>query len=172
MFQVEYASKAVEATGTVIALRGKDGVVFASENIITSKLHESSSYYRTHAVDTNIGIAFAGVVPDGLMIVNEARNIATDFRGKNGTTIPVKHLNARLAGVVHQFTLYGHQRPVGVSVLVGGYDPIDGPELYQIEPSAEAWGYHGAAAGKAKQNAHSELEKADVCTLIFGRLVA
>ncbi|KAA1413306.1 cytochrome P450, partial [Nocardioides humilatus] len=40
VFQVEYAAKAVENSGTVIGLRGKDGVVFAVEKLITSKLYE------------------------------------------------------------------------------------------------------------------------------------
>ncbi len=37
MFQIEYAQKAVENSGTSIAIRGKDGVVFAVEKIVTSK---------------------------------------------------------------------------------------------------------------------------------------
>ena len=38
LFQVDYAAKAVENAGTAVALRGKDGVVFAVEKIVTSKL--------------------------------------------------------------------------------------------------------------------------------------
>ena len=40
VFQIEYASKAVENSGTAIGIRGKDGVVFAVEKIVTSKLFE------------------------------------------------------------------------------------------------------------------------------------
>lgn len=40
VFQIEYAMKAVENSGTAIALRGKDGVVFAVEKLVTSKLYE------------------------------------------------------------------------------------------------------------------------------------
>merc|ERR1712137_822662 len=40
VFQVEYAQKAVENSGTSIALKGKDGVVFAVEKLVTSKLYE------------------------------------------------------------------------------------------------------------------------------------
>jgi len=36
VFQVDYAQKAVEASGTAIDIRGKDIVVFAIEKIITS----------------------------------------------------------------------------------------------------------------------------------------
>lgn len=43
VFQIEYALKAVENSGTAIALRGKDGVVFAVEKLVTSKLYEKVS---------------------------------------------------------------------------------------------------------------------------------
>ena len=40
VFQIEYAGKAVEISGTVVTIHGKDGVVFVVERIITSKLYE------------------------------------------------------------------------------------------------------------------------------------
>ena len=40
VFQIDYAAKAVDKSGTAVAIRGKDGVVFAVEKIITSKLLE------------------------------------------------------------------------------------------------------------------------------------
>ncbi len=41
---------------TLIALRGKDGIVLAVENIIPSKLHEPRSTHHLHAVEVNIGV--------------------------------------------------------------------------------------------------------------------
>ena len=56
VFQVEYANKAVEASGTIVALRCKDGVAFAVEKIVTSRLYESGSNKRIHNVDQHIGM--------------------------------------------------------------------------------------------------------------------
>lgn len=56
VFQVEYAMKAVENSGTVIGLKGKDGVVLAAEKIIMSKLHEPGSNRRIFNVDQHIGM--------------------------------------------------------------------------------------------------------------------
>lgn len=56
VFQVEYAGKAVENSGTVIGLRGKDGVVFAVEKLITSKLYEPKANKRIFDVDQHIGM--------------------------------------------------------------------------------------------------------------------
>ncbi|RCN24598.1 hypothetical protein ANCCAN_29704, partial [Ancylostoma caninum] len=40
IFQIEYAQKAVDNSGTMIALRGKNGVVTAVDKVITSKMYE------------------------------------------------------------------------------------------------------------------------------------
>lgn len=48
--------KAVENSGTVIGLRGKDGVVFAAEKIIMSKLHEPTSNRRIFNIDRHVGM--------------------------------------------------------------------------------------------------------------------
>ena len=39
-----------------MAIRGKDGVVFGVEKLVTSKLHESSSNQRIFTVDKHIGV--------------------------------------------------------------------------------------------------------------------
>ena len=44
---------------TVIGIRCKDGVVFAVERLITSKLHESTSNKRIFTVDKHIGMVSA-----------------------------------------------------------------------------------------------------------------
>lgn len=41
---------------TAIAIRGKDGVVFAVEKLITSKLHERSVNRRISTIDRHVGI--------------------------------------------------------------------------------------------------------------------
>ena len=56
VFQVEYAAKAVENSGTVIGLRGKDGVVFAVEKLVTSKLYEPGANKRIFNIDKHIGM--------------------------------------------------------------------------------------------------------------------
>ena len=55
----------MEASGTAIAIRGKDGVVFAVEKIITSKLYEKSANRRVFSVDTNVGMTGSGLYANG-----------------------------------------------------------------------------------------------------------
>eukprot|EP00047_Mylnosiga_fluctuans_P002310 m.224026 g.224026 ORF g.224026 m.224026 type:complete len:250 (+) comp11023_c0_seq1:22-771(+) len=159
IFQVEYAGKAVENSGTVVGLRCKDGVVFASENIIISKLHEENTVKHIFTVDGQLGVAIAGLISDGRMLIERARAEAHKYKELYGNTIPPKMLNERMSSFMHQFSLYGGTRPCGACVLISGFSAANGPELYAIEPSGVSWGYYGYAAGKAKQNAQAELEK-------------
>ena len=67
--QVDYAAKAVENAGTAVALRGKDGVVFAVEKIVASKLYESKANKRIFSVDRHVGMAATGLLADGRALV-------------------------------------------------------------------------------------------------------
>ena len=58
------------------------------------------------------------------------------------------------------YTCYNSVRPFGVLSIVGGMDE-NGPHLYMVEPSGTYWGYTGAATGRGRQTAKSELEKLD-----------
>lgn len=158
VFQMEYAQKAVENSGTVIGLRGTDGIVFAVEKLVVSKLYEESANKRIFKIDRHIGMAVAGLLADARQIVETARTEASNYRSEYGSPIPIKYLTERLAMYMHAYTLYSALRPFGCSVLISAYED-DGPQLYNIDPSGVYWGYYGCAIGKAKQAAQTEIEK-------------
>lgn len=168
---MEYAIKAVENSGSVIALRGKDGVAFAVEKIITSKLYEEGSNRRVHSIDTHIGAAVAGLLSDARAVVNRARDECANFRDTYQVPIPLKSLTERLGKYMHYFTVYGSLRPFGVSVLLGTWDSVNGSKLMEIDPSGTARGYYGCAVGKGKQNAKTELEKLNLSSMSCRELV-
>ncbi len=145
VFQVDYAAKAVEASGTAVAIRGKDGIVFAVEKIITSKLYEKESNRRIFTIDRHVGMAGSGLYADIRQLAETARNEASNYMADYGTPIPVKYLTERVAGYVHAYTLYSAIRPFGTTIMLGTYSETDGPELYCIEPSGLHYGYYGCA---------------------------
>jgi len=165
VFQVEYAAKAVENSGTVVGIAVQDGVVFGVEKLILSKLYEPSSNRRLFTVDHHIGVAICGLVADGRHLVNRARQEASQYRGFFSSPIPCKILSQRLGSYFQAFTLYSFIRPFGASVLLGSYDDIHGSTLYMAEPSGICWGYHGCAIGKGRQAAKTELEKLDLANM-------
>jgi len=159
VFQVEYANKAVENAGTAIGLRVKDGVVFAVEKLIQSKLLIPGSNRRIASIDDHAGMATAGLLADGRHLANRARDEANGYRDHYRTQIPLKILTDRIGQYCQAYTLYTSVRPFGVSAIIGGIDKVSGPVLYCIEPSGVYWGYRGCAIGKGRQLAKTEIEK-------------
>ncbi|XP_063978232.1 proteasome subunit alpha type-3 [Diachasmimorpha longicaudata] len=170
VFQVEYAQKAVENSGTVIGLRGKDGVVFAVEKLVTSKLYEPGANKRIFNIDEHVGMSVSGLISDARQIAEIARSEAASYRSQYGVGIPVKYLNERVAMYMHAYTLYSAVRPYGCSVILGAYE-TDGPAMYMIDPSGVSYGYFGCAVGKAKQSAKTEIEKLKLADMTCRELV-
>ncbi|KAG6801094.1 proteasome subunit alpha type-3 [Apis mellifera caucasica] len=170
VFQVEYAQKAVENGGTVIGLRGKDGIVFAVEKIVTSKLYEAGTNKRIFNIDQHVGMAVSGLISDARQIVEIARSEASSYKSQYGIGIPLKYLNERVSMYMHAYTLYSAVRPYGCSVILGAYEH-DGPAMYMIDPSGVSYGYYGCAVGKAKQSAKTEIEKLKLSEMTCNELV-
>ncbi|XP_031781846.1 proteasome subunit alpha type-3 isoform X2 [Nasonia vitripennis] len=170
VFQVEYAQKAVENSGTVIGLKGKDVVVFAVEKLITSKLYEPFTNKRNFNVDEHIGMAISGLISDARQIVETSRLEAANYRAQYGTSIPLKYLNDRISMYMHAYTLYSAVRPYGCSIILSSYQD-DNPEMYMIDPSGVSYGYYGCAIGKAKQAAKTEIEKLKLSTMDYKDIV-
>jgi len=132
---------------TVIGLRGKDGVVFAIEKIITSKLYEPGANKRIFNIDQHVGMAVSGLISDARQIAETARSEAASYKAQYGVGIPLKYLNERVSMYMHAYTLYSAVRPYGCSVLLSAYE-TDGPALYMIDSSGVSYGYYGCAVGK------------------------
>lgn len=157
-FQVEYAVKAVENGATSVGIKFRDGVVFAVEKLVTSKLLVPGKNKKIQTVDRHIGCVYSGLMPDGRHLVNRGREEAASFKKLYSQPIPVPAFADRVGQYVQAHTLYNSVRPFGVTAIFGGVDK-DGAHLYMLEPSGTYWGYTGAATGKGRQSAKAELEK-------------
>jgi len=160
IFQIEYANKAVENSGTAIGLKCSDGIVIAVGKSQISKMLVRGSNRRVFGVDAHLGIAVTGYAADGRQIVNRAREEAKNYKETYGSPIVPSIMSNRLSGFMHYFTIYGSLRPFGATALIAAYDEdLKVPELYMVEPSGNAFKYFGCAAGKGQNAAQTELEK-------------
>lgn len=57
-----------------MGVKCKDGVVLGSEKLMYSKLLVSGTNRRIYNVDSHIGMAINGKIPDGRHIMNYGRN--------------------------------------------------------------------------------------------------
>ncbi|KAI9503053.1 putative proteasome subunit alpha type-7 [Coemansia sp. RSA 1358] len=158
VFQVEYAQKAVDNSGTAIGLRVKGGVVLAVEKIKHSRLLVPHSNRRIMTAGKYIGVASAGWMSDTRHLVKRVRDEARSYNDVYKTKIPASIIAERLGMYVQAYTLYSSVRPFGVSTLLACMDR-NGPQLYMVEPSGQYVGYRGCAVGKGKQVAKTEIEK-------------
>ncbi|AQZ09118.1 PRE10 (YOR362C) [Zygosaccharomyces parabailii] len=157
-FQVEYAVKAVENGTTSVGIRCNDGVVFAVEKLVLSKLLVPKRNVKIQTIDRHVGCVYSGLIPDGRHLVNRGREEAQSHKKTYSEPIPLPTLADRLGYYVQAHTLYNSVRPFGVTAIFGGVDE-KGPHLYMLEPSGTYWGYKGTATGKGRQTAKAELEK-------------
>ncbi|KAI9093650.1 hypothetical protein K1719_027099 [Acacia pycnantha] len=91
VFQIEYAAKAVDNSGTVIGIKCKDGIVMGVEKLVPSKMMLPGSNRRIHSVHRHSGMAVAGLAADGRQIVARAKSEATNYESVYGEQIPSRN---------------------------------------------------------------------------------
>jgi len=158
IFQVEYAQKAVDSLGTVIAMTGKDGVVVAIDKLVPSKMALPNSNPRVSSPDKSIGLAIAGLYTDGRALHNYAVDVSMTFLKDYRYPIGINQLADRISDYMHYFTL-GLSRPFGCSIFLSAWNESQGPQLHVIETSGLSYQYRAWAAGKNRQAAKTEIEK-------------
>ncbi|CAD6197459.1 unnamed protein product [Caenorhabditis auriculariae] len=158
IFQIEYAQKAVDNGGTMVALRGKNGVVIAVDKVITSKLYIDDANPRMFNCNDNVGMAIAGVYPDGFALKDYACGEAIKWLKEYREPMSVQKLATSVAEYIHIFTL-GISRPFGASAFFSAWDKKKGGRLFLVEPSGLNYEYKAWAVGKHRQAAKAEIEK-------------
>ena len=106
VFQVEYAAKAVEGSSTAVGIRCKDGVAMAVEKPKLSKMMVEGSNRRIFSMDKHSGLCVSGMIADARQIVNHGRYEASRYMDFYGCGIPGQVLCDRIAGLMHNYTLY------------------------------------------------------------------
>lgn len=158
LFQVEYATKAVEKESLTAGVRCSDGVLFAVEKNTSSPLLTEGANPRTFWITTKIACATVGYRPDCYAAVKEARKEASNYLSNFGTEISVPELVARIASTYHQTHAFASLRPFGCALLFGS---LEGPELYALEPNGQYYGYYACCFGKSCSLARAELQRTE-----------
>lgn len=112
LFQIEYAFKAVKSTNlTTVGVRGNDSVVVVTEKRISDKYIDESSVTNIFNITDKVGAATTGLYPDCKYIVTRMRYDAANFSLKNGFSIPVELISARLGDITQLYTQQAFMRP-------------------------------------------------------------
>lgn len=155
LFQVEYAREAVKKGSTAIGIVYDDGVLLAATRE-TLEL-QSRNPDKVFKVDDHVGLTVSGLVADGRVLMNDAREEAQRNRMVYDEPIPTNALAKFLADRKQMFTQYGGVRPFGLAMLVGGMN--DAPELYQTDPSGILKEWMAVAIGRGAKSTNEFFEE-------------
>merc|ERR1712232_1272498 len=165
LFQVEYAIEAAKLGSTAIGVRVKNGVILVTEKRINSPLLEPSSIEKILEIDDHMGCAMSGLTSDARTLVDHARVEAQAHWFTYNERMPVESCVNSVADMALDFSDSDKDRkrvmsrPFGVALLVGGWDPVDGPVLFNTDPSGTFTKYMAASIGSAQEGATSMLQE-------------
>lgn len=181
LYQVEYATLAIGQAASAIGVVTKEGIVLATEKRAGHALLDDENFEaknisgeKVFKIADHLGCAVAGVNSDAQILVNYARRAAANHEFQYQTPMPVEDICRTLCDLKQGYTQYGGVRPLGVSMLIAGWDKYFGFRLYQTTPSGnydcwEAYAIgesHTAALSLLKQHWNEEL------TLQQGKVLA
>jgi len=157
--QITNALKRVEQGKMALGIKAKNGVVIACDKKVSSVLVDLDEYQKIQSITPSTGFVYAGMGPDFRVVVSNARKSAQQYYLTYREVQPVSMVVRESAEVMQQYTQSGGVRPFGISCLVAGYDDVDGPQLFQVDPSGSAFGWKATAIGKNYVNAKNFLER-------------
>jgi len=164
LFQVEYAIQSIKLGSTVVGVSTKEGVILASEKRVGSSLLEPSSVEKIMEIDSHIGVAMAGLMPDARTLIEHARVEAQHHRFDYNEPIRVEALTQSICDLALGFGEDSEggkrkmSRPFGVALLLAGWDDL-GPCLYFSDPSGHFSKFKAKAIGSGHENAQSHLQE-------------
>jgi len=166
LFQVEYALEAIKLGSTALGIRTKEGVVLAVEKRLTSPLIEPSSIEKILEIDIHMGCAMSGLTADARTLIDHARVEAQNHWFTYNERMPVESNVHAISDLALDFSAEHNKgserktmsRPFGVALLVAGMD-VDGPCLWNSDPSGTYTKYMAAAIGSAQEGATNLLQE-------------
>merc|ERR1712100_420485 len=113
-----------------------------------------------------MGCAMSGLVADARTLVDHARVEAQNHWFTYNERMPIESNVHAISVLALDFSgdkkdreRKAMSRPFGVALLVGGIDPVEGPMLWNTEPSGTYTKYFACAIGSAQERATSLLNE-------------
>ena len=128
--QVRHALTAVGRGETTVGIRAKNGIVIAAEKKLPSVLIDESSIHKIDNLCEYLGVTYSGIGPDFQAILLKARKDVQVYHSKYRDRISPFMLCKSITDLFQEYTQSGGVRPFGIGMIVGGYDEVEGPQIF------------------------------------------
>lgn len=154
--QVEYAMEAVRLGTVTVGLKSNQNAVLVALKRSSSELSEYQR--KIFEIDEHLGIAISGITADARVLSRYLRQQCLNYKFIYDDKIPISRLVNNLGNKMQTCTQRYDRRPYGVGLLIAGYDD-NGPQIFQICPSANFYSCKAMSIGSRSQSARTYLEK-------------
>lgn len=154
LLQVEYAVTATRRTPLAMGAKCQEGVVLMARRSASPLLTLPEKISK---IDDHLGAIAAGIVGDGIVLVDRSRLEAQSYRLIYNESVDVANLAKKIALFEQSYTQYAGVRPFGVVMIFGGVG--DKPSLYVTHPGGAYYSYSAVAMGRDSDAANEFLRK-------------
>ncbi|MFQ5870538.1 MAG: archaeal proteasome endopeptidase complex subunit alpha [Candidatus Geothermarchaeales archaeon] len=158
LFQVEYALETVKRGTLSLGCSTSDGVLLAAEESL-DKFQDEDFSRKLFGLDDHIGVALAGYVPDGRVLVDYAREFCQSHRLVYDEAPRTEIVARRISDIKQSFTQQAGVRPFGVSMIFGGVDEDRKPKIFVTDPSGSYLKFTVSVIGNRADSASHFLEE-------------
>ncbi|MFQ5711071.1 MAG: archaeal proteasome endopeptidase complex subunit alpha [Candidatus Geothermarchaeales archaeon] len=152
LFQVEYANETVRRGTLSMGLATKEGILLVAEEHV-DKFQDEEFSRKLFILDDHVGVAVAGYVPDGRILVDYAREYCQTHRLIYDERISTELVARRIGDIKQSFTQQAGVRPFGVSIIFGGVDTNKESKIFVTDPSGSYMRYFVAVIGNRSEAA-------------------
>jgi len=132
----------------LIAMKIKEGILFVASKKDTAELIDKCVFLtKIFLIEENIFCVITGSNPDAFVLIEHARVQAQYFKQNFKDIIPLKRILDIICEIKQKFTQTGKKRPFGASLLIGGFDAINGFQIFRTEPSGNFSEWKAVAVG-------------------------
>lgn len=154
--QIEYAMEAVKQGSATVGLKSNTHAVIVALKRAQSDL--TAHQKKLIRIAPHIVVGISGLTADGRSLGNFMRRECLHSEFVFERPLPVSRLVSLVGNKTQIPTQRYGRRPVGVGILVAGYDE-KGPHIYQTCPSANFYNCKAMAIGSRSQSARTYLER-------------
>ena len=159
VLQVEYAKRRTDKGSPVIGIKCSDGVLLVSIPLRPKNKLHVRHLQKVFLVDQHVCLAATGLLVDAKGVVEAAKKLCLQYRIGFQSNIPIEQLASELAALMHAQTRRLSSRPLGVSLLVVGFDDDLGSQVYQINPEGTLDAWRAVSIGSNSQQLMTHLEQ-------------